>query len=79
MWTHDVMLKLIAKIFPDYDFSWTGDIFREILRKEMDFLHEAQNSERAYKNITNKKDCYIPTVHWVRSNIWIPSRALIFL
>ncbi len=40
----------VKHIFPDFEFTWLGDEMRQNLPKEMDFVHEAQNSERATRD-----------------------------
>ena len=46
----------IKSLFPNFEFTWLGGEMRENLPKEMDFVHEARNAERAvedFKDITS--------------------------
>ena len=40
-------LGWVKHIFPEFEFTWLGDEMRQNLPKEMDFVHEAENAERA--------------------------------
>ena len=43
----DVGPGWIKHWFPEFEFTWLGSEMRENLPKEMDFVHEARNAERA--------------------------------
>lgn len=57
-------LKWVKKIFPDFEFTWLGEEMKENLPKELDFTHEAANTERARTNFADlrKTSLYIPDV-----------------
>lgn len=40
----------IKSLFPDFEFTWLGGEMRENLPKEMDFVHEARNAQRAIED-----------------------------
>ncbi|KAF5316889.1 hypothetical protein D9611_003963 [Ephemerocybe angulata] len=59
----DVTLGWIKYWFPDFEFSWLADEMRTNLPKEMDFIHEARNAERAKADFTNVvTSMYIPEI-----------------
>ena len=39
--------------FPEFEFTWLGEEMRENLPKEMDFVHEKRNAERAVADFEN--------------------------
>ncbi|CAL1707516.1 unnamed protein product [Somion occarium] len=68
----EVSLGWIKHLFPDFEFTWLGDEMRENLPKEMDFVHEARNAERAvddFKDITTS--LYIPKVIQAKKRVLI--------
>ncbi|KAF8313100.1 ABC1-domain-containing protein [Clavulina sp. PMI_390] len=64
MKTTTFALEWVKRIFPDFEFTWLGEEMRENLPKELDFTHEAENTERARANFANLKrtSLYIPDV-----------------
>ena len=49
--------------FPEFEFTWLGEEMRENLPKEMDFVHEARNAERAVESFKGVyTSMYIPKV-----------------
>ena len=46
-------LGWIKHWFPEFEFTWLGGEMRENLPKEMDFVHEARNAERAAKDFVD--------------------------
>merc|ERR550534_576798 len=43
----DDSVKLVSRLFPDFDFGWIADETRRNLPLELDFLHEVDNCEKA--------------------------------
>lgn len=60
----DVTLRIVKRIFPDFEFSWLGREMRENLPLEMNFMHEASNAARVTHNFESIPDSplYIPRV-----------------
>ncbi|KAL9310795.1 putative ABC-type Cd(2+) transporter, protein kinase CAMK-CAMKL-LKB family [Arabidopsis thaliana] len=56
--------KSVAKIFPEYRFDWLVYEFVKSISQELDFIQEANNSERIAKNFKHNKMITIPTVFW---------------
>ena len=53
----------IKRWFPDFEFTWLGEEMRENLPKEMDFVHEARNAQRADNDFKDMRtSLYIPEV-----------------
>src|SRR3990167_5337149 len=60
--THHALLYCLKTFFPGFDFTFAGTEMEEALSKELDFMHEANNSERAAAKLT-VKNVYIPKVY----------------
>ena len=43
----------IKHLFPEFEFTWLGEEMRENLPKEMDFVHEKRNAQRAMADFEN--------------------------
>ncbi|RYQ99573.1 uncharacterized aarF domain-containing protein kinase 1 isoform X2 [Arachis ipaensis] len=56
--------KTIAWLYPQYRFEWLPLAFADSMAAELDFIHEARNSERAAKNLRNNKLIRVPHVFW---------------
>eukprot|EP01132_Coremiostelium_polycephalum_P000917 gene917-1158_t len=63
IFTHSVLLSLCNLAFPDFEFNWMAEEMKNVLIKEMDFLQEADNSERTKKELQNNIYAYIPKVY----------------
>ena len=57
-----VIFYLLATFFPGFDFTFAEDEMRDTLATELDFVHEADNAERAAKHLTIPH-VYIPRVY----------------
>lgn len=64
MQTTTVALDWVKRIFPEFEFTWLGEEMRTNLPLELNFIHEAENTERARKNFSDvrKTSLYIPEV-----------------
>ncbi|RDB16803.1 ABC1 family protein MCP2 [Hypsizygus marmoreus] len=59
----EVTLGWIKSWFPDFEFTWLGEEMRTNLPKEMDFVHEAENTARTVEEFANiRTSLYIPEV-----------------
>ncbi|KIJ18754.1 hypothetical protein PAXINDRAFT_110361 [Paxillus involutus ATCC 200175] len=59
----EVTLDWIKYWFPEFEFTWLGGEMRENLPKEMDFVHEASNAQRAVADFEHvSTSLYIPQV-----------------
>ena len=73
----DVRLGWIKHWFPDFEFTWLGEEMRENLPKEMDFVHEKRNAERAIADFENvRTSLYIreSSPWYVSPHVPCPSR-----
>ncbi|KAI0766836.1 ABC1-domain-containing protein [Trametes elegans] len=68
----EVSLGWIKHWFPNFEFTWLGEEMRENLPKEMDFVHEKRNAERAMADFENiRTSLYIPQVKEARKRILV--------
>ena len=44
-----LLIRLVAFVFPDFQFMWLADETRKNLPLELDFLHEGKNCETVAK------------------------------
>ncbi|OBZ67025.1 ABC1 family protein MCP2 [Grifola frondosa] len=59
----EVSLGWIKHLFPEFEFTWLGEEMRENLPKEMNFVHEKKNAERATADFEDMRtSLYIPQV-----------------
>jgi len=49
----DDSVKMVARLFPDFEFTWIAEETRSNLPLELDFLHEVENCEKATENLKN--------------------------
>ncbi|PJF18354.1 hypothetical protein PSACC_01836 [Paramicrosporidium saccamoebae] len=66
-------VKVVRRIFPEFDLNWVAEEMKTNLPKELDFVHEGHNSERLLKNLQHYGRTSlsgpgtvvrIPKVHW---------------
>ncbi|KAG1504205.1 hypothetical protein G6F54_001168 [Rhizopus delemar] len=74
METVSFIIEIVKKVFPEFGFGWLADEMRESLPKELDFVHEAENSQRVQANFY--EDCIrkefalvVPKVIWAKRRI----------
>ncbi|CAG8702745.1 4009_t:CDS:2, partial [Acaulospora colombiana] len=62
--TTDITLRVVKRLFPDFEFSWLGREMRENLPLEMNFVHEASNAARVSHNFESvpNSPLYVPKV-----------------
>jgi aarF domain-containing kinase len=64
MKTTSFALNWVKRVFPEFEFTWLGEEMRENLPKELDFIHEARNTERVRENFAklHRTSLHIPEV-----------------
>ncbi|ONI24607.1 hypothetical protein PRUPE_2G249400 [Prunus persica] len=67
--TVDFIVNTLHWIFPSFDYRWLIAEMRESLPKELDFINEAQNSEKCLENFQKLSPhiaayVYAPKVYW---------------
>ena len=64
----DALLRLAAWLFPDFSYAWIGEETRKNLPLELDFVHEARNSERTARDFADWDAVYVPRIEWDRTS-----------
>ncbi|KAI8082619.1 ABC1 family-domain-containing protein [Gilbertella persicaria] len=72
--TVSFIFEIVKRVFPDFGFDWFAEEMRESIPKELDFVHESQNSNRVRSNFAedvqhNKTALVIPQVIWAKRRI----------
>ena len=58
-------MRLIDSLFEDFTFGWIADEIAPNLPKELDFVREGRNSEKAAAHILEMGlNCVVPKVIW---------------
>ncbi|KAI8421636.1 hypothetical protein MSG28_009634 [Choristoneura fumiferana] len=60
----ELVLKAMAKIFPEFQMQWLIDETRKNIMKELDFLQEGRNAEKVAKMFTNYSWLRVPKIFW---------------
>ncbi|KAM0790557.1 hypothetical protein ACM66B_004426 [Microbotryomycetes sp. NB124-2] len=73
MKTTTMMLKLVKRVFPSFEFTWLGEEMEENLPLEMDFRHEAANAERCRADFKSLKHTtlVVPKVLWAKKRAMV--------
>ncbi|KAJ6630495.1 AarF domain-containing kinase 1, partial [Pseudolycoriella hygida] len=64
MKTMEYLCKVMAWVFPDFKMQWLVDETKKNLPKELNFLHEGENAEKAAKMFQNYKWLKVPKIYW---------------
>lgn len=63
------VVKFIDSMFDDFTFGWIADEIAPHLPKELDFVREGNNAERAAMNISKTGlDCVVPKIIWGKTS-----------
>ncbi|KAL2940603.1 hypothetical protein RDABS01_022712 [Bienertia sinuspersici] len=67
--TVELIVNTLHRLFPSFDYRWLVAEVRDSLPKELDFLVEAQNSEKCLQNFQKQsphiaESIYVPMVYW---------------
>ena len=58
------LVNCLAKIFPDFKFTWLAEETERNLPIELDFIQEAQNIEKVADILKQHKYVKVPKVFW---------------
>ena len=68
MATMDILVRGVAKIFPDFSFLWLADEMKRNLPLELDFVNEGRNAERVQRMFKHLSWLRIPDIKWEYSS-----------
>lgn len=68
MATMDLLVRMVAKIFPEFSFLWLADEMKRNLPLELDFIHEGKNAEKVSRILTPRLPWLkVPKIDWALS------------
>jgi len=70
--TFQLIAKCVSWAFPDFQFGWLVDEFRQSVAMELDFMNEARNAEQIGRNFSWHKQFAVPKIYWA----WTKKRIL---
>lgn len=62
IWTLEFLMMLIGKMHPDFGFAWILPELKDRLQRELDFVLEAENGEKCYRELAHLKFVHVPKV-----------------
>ncbi|KAM0752712.1 ABC1-domain-containing protein [Meredithblackwellia eburnea MCA 4105] len=73
MKTTSLMLKMVKRVFPTFEFTWLGEEMEQNLPLEMDFRHEAGNAARCEADFSNLRQTtlVVPRVLWAKKRAMV--------
>ncbi|GAA5938003.1 hypothetical protein JCM3775_002427 [Rhodotorula graminis] len=73
MRTTTFLLRIVKRVFPEFEFTWLGEEMEANLPLEMDFRHEAANAARCVKDFSSleKTTFVIPDVLWAKKRVMV--------
>ncbi|KAK4683764.1 aarF domain-containing kinase, partial [Tremellales sp. Uapishka_1] len=74
--TVNFAIGLVKYVFPDFEFSWLGEEMNEMLPLELNFNHEATNSNRCREEFADltkehKTSLYLPKILWSEERVLV--------
>uniref|UniRef100_A0A6G1SCL8 Putative aarF domain-containing protein kinase 1 n=1 Tax=Aceria tosichella TaxID=561515 RepID=A0A6G1SCL8_9ACAR len=64
MTTMDIMVQIIAKLFPNFSFLWLAESTKKNIPQELDFRHEGRNADKTRRLLEHFDWLKIPKIHW---------------
>ena len=68
MTTMDVLVKIIAKLFPNFSFLWLAESTKKNIPQELDFRHEGRNADKTRVLLQHFEWLQVPKIHWELSS-----------
>ncbi|KAJ3187905.1 putative aarF domain-containing protein kinase 1 [Gaertneriomyces sp. JEL0708] len=66
-----LIVKLIKKVFPEFEFGWLAEEMQQSLPQELDFVHEAENANKVRSLFHGSAFLKIPEVYWADRRVLI--------
>lgn len=68
MTTMDVLVNIIAKLFPNFSLMWLAETTKKNIPSELDFRHEGRNADKTRRLLEYFEWLKIPKIHWELSS-----------
>ncbi|XP_078674632.1 aarF domain-containing protein kinase 1-like [Branchiostoma floridae x Branchiostoma belcheri] len=62
--TMELLARIVARLFPEFQFLWLCDEAKKNLPRELDFLQEGQNCEKVEMILKKYSYLRVPKIHW---------------
>ncbi|XP_064602704.1 aarF domain-containing protein kinase 1-like [Liolophura sinensis] len=62
--TMEILVKLVAWLFPDFQYVWLAEETKKNLPLELDFLNEGRNCERVGRMFKHFRFLKVPAIYW---------------
>lgn len=64
MTTMDLLVRFVAKVFPEFSFMWLAEEMKRNLPCELDFINEGRNAEKVQRTLSRLPWLKIPSINW---------------
>lgn len=64
MTTMDVLVRVVAKLFPNFSFLWLAESTKKNIPLELDFRHEGRNADKTRRLLDYFDWLIVPKIHW---------------
>uniref|UniRef100_L7LWN6 ABC1 atypical kinase-like domain-containing protein n=1 Tax=Rhipicephalus pulchellus TaxID=72859 RepID=L7LWN6_RHIPC len=64
MATMELLVNIVAKIFPEFSLMWLAEETKRNLPLELDFVNEAHNTDRVRRMFSHFPWLEVPKIHW---------------
>lgn len=68
MTTMDVLVHVVAKLFPNFSFLWLAESTKKNIPLELDFRHEGRNADRTRTLLEHFEWLRVPKIYWELSS-----------
>lgn len=68
MATMDILVHLVAKLFPNFSFLWLAESTKKNIPLELDFRHEGRNADKTRRLLDYFDWLRVPKIHWELSS-----------
>lgn len=60
----DLCIKVMSKIFPEFQMQWLVEETKKNIAKELDFIQEGKNAEKVAEIFKNYSWLKVPKIYW---------------
>lgn len=68
MATMDILVNVVAKLFPNFSFLWLAESTKKNIPLELDFRHEGRNADKTRRLLEYFDWLRVPKIHWELSS-----------
>lgn len=60
----EILIKIMSKVFPDFQMQWLVDETKKNIAKELNFIEEGRNAEKVAELFKNYTWLKVPKIFW---------------